>query len=127
MAYTNTETDTGIRWIDGRPVYCKTFRGAYLVDGDGNGTVLGYISDLGEVVRFDGYVRRADSDTIMSLNYPYFNNSQQMIAVNVRNDGAAVSYTHLDVYKRQSLLTGCGARGSRTCCACRFAGRTDFH
>lgn len=88
MAYTNTETDTGIRWIDGRPVYCKTFRGAYLVDGDGNGTVLGYISDLGEVVRFDGYVRRADSDTIMSLNYPYFNNSQQMIAVNVRNDGA---------------------------------------
>ena len=40
------------------------------------------------MVRFDGYVRRADSDTVMSLNYPYFNNSQQMIATNIRNDGA---------------------------------------
>ena len=88
MVYTGVEKDTGLRWIDGRPIYCRTFRGAHLVNGDTNGTVLGYIDDLGEVVRFDGYVRRADSDTVMSLNYPYFNNSQQMIAVNVRNDGA---------------------------------------
>ena len=88
MVYTSAEKDTGLRWIDGKPIYCKTFRGAHLVNGDGNGTVLGYIDDLGEVVRFDGYVQRADSDTVMSLNYPYFNNNQQMIAVNVRNDGA---------------------------------------
>lgn len=88
MVYTGVEKDTGLRWIDGKPIYCKTFRGAHLVNGDGNGTVLGYIDDLGEVVRFDGYVRRADSDTVMSLNYPYFNNSQQMIATNIRNDGA---------------------------------------
>lgn len=88
MVYTGAEKDTGLRWIDGRPIYCKTFRGAHLVNGDGNGTVLGYIDDLCEVVRFDGYVRRADSDTVMSLNYPYFNNSQQMIATNIRNDGA---------------------------------------
>lgn len=88
MVYTSAEKDTGLRWIDGKPIYCKTFRGAHLVNGDTNGTVLGYIDDLGEVVRFDGYVRRADSDTVMSLNYPYFNNSQQMIATNIRNDGA---------------------------------------
>ena len=87
MVYTGAEKDTGLRWIDGRPIYCKTFRGAQSAGGDGNGYVIGMIGDLAEVVRFDGYIKRADSGTIMPLNYPYFNNSQQMTAVNIADGG----------------------------------------
>lgn len=87
MVYTGVEKDTGLRWIDGRPIYCKTFRGAQTKAGEGNGYVIGTIDDLAEAVRFDGYVKRADSGTIMPLNYPYFNNSQQMTAVNIADGG----------------------------------------
>lgn len=87
MVYTGAEKDTGLRWIDGKPIYCMTFRGAQSAGGDGNGYVIGTIDDLAEVVRFDGYIKRADSGTIMPLNYPYFNNSQQMTAVNIADGG----------------------------------------
>ena len=86
LVYSTAESDTGLRWIDGRPIYCKTFRGSQLTNG--GGTVIGTIEGVEEVVRFDGYIQRADSDTIMPLNYSYYNNAQQMCSVNLSNVGA---------------------------------------
>ena len=87
LVYTSAETDTGLRWIDGKPVYCKTFRGSQANDGNANAQIIGYLDDHAEVVRFDGYVQRSDSGTIMPLTYAYFNNMQQMISVFVNSSG----------------------------------------
>lgn len=86
LVYSTAESNTGLRWIDGRPIYCKTFRGSQLTNG--GETAIGTIEGVEEVVRFDGYIQRVDSDTIMPLNYSYYNNAQQMCSVNLRNDGA---------------------------------------
>ena len=91
LIYTSAETDTGLRWIDGRPVYCKTFRGSQANDGNAsNPQIIGYIDDLAEVVRFDGYVQRSDSGTIMPLTFAYFNNAQQMITTAINSNGGVV-------------------------------------
>lgn len=86
MTYTQAESDTGMRWYDGKAVYVRVFSGTQLADG--GETVVGTIAGVGEVVRFDGYIQRADSDTMMPLTYSYYNNAQQMCSVNVRSDGA---------------------------------------
>ena len=89
FAYTEEETDTGMRWYDGKPIYCRVFAGTALTVG-GN-TAVGSIPGMAALVRIDGYVQR-DSGGYFPVVCAYPFNNAQMIGVSVGNDSNVYVY-----------------------------------
>ena len=83
FAYTEEETDTGMRWYDGKPIYCRVFAGTF-TNGGVAGMVIGSIPDIETLVRVDGCVKRNQGSLYpISFAYP---NSQENLTVNVMAD-----------------------------------------
>ena len=90
MRYTQTENDTGMRWYDGKPIYCRVFTGSTLTNSAG--TTIGTISGVDALVRIDGYIRRAADGDMFPANFAYYNNPQQMLGVKLGVNGEVVVY-----------------------------------
>jgi len=56
--YKTTEQDTGTKWIDGRPIYSKTYNMGVLATGIVSQTHG--ITGLDFVLEYKGYIKRAD-------------------------------------------------------------------
>ena len=89
MAYATTEKDTGMRWIDGKAIYCRVFTGTTLTDG--GMTLVGNISGMDALIRGDGYGKMATGGFV-PVNFAYYNNMQQMLTFNIANDGGVYMY-----------------------------------
>ena len=90
MRYTQAENDTGMRWYDGKPIYCRVFTGSTLTNSAG--TTIGTISGVDALVRIDGHIRRAADGDMFPANFAYYNNSQQMLGVKLGVNGEVVVY-----------------------------------
>ena len=90
MRYTQTENDTGMRWYDGKPIYCRVFTGSTLTNSAG--TTIGTISGVDALVRIDGHIRRAADGDMFPANFAYYNNPQQMLGVKLGVNGEVVVY-----------------------------------
>ena len=90
MRYTQTENDTGMRWYDGKPIYCRVFTGSTLTNSAG--TTIGTISGVDALVRIDGHIRRAAEGDMFPANFAYYNNPQQMLGVKLGVNGEVVVY-----------------------------------
>lgn len=66
-SYFTTETDTGMKWIDGKTIYRQVISST---TGNANQTkVVATISDLGEIVDLRGYLRTTTQS--VPLNFVY--------------------------------------------------------
>lgn len=90
MRYTQAENDTGMRWYDGKPIYCRVFTGSTLTNSAG--TTIGTISGVDALVRIDGHIRRAAEGDMFPANFAYYNNPQQMLGVKLGVNGEVVVY-----------------------------------
>ena len=90
MRYTQAENDTGMRWYDGKPIYCRVFTGSTLTNSAG--TTIGTISGVDALVRIDGHIRRAADGNMFPANFAYYNNPQQMLGVKLGVNGEVVVY-----------------------------------
>ena len=90
MRYTQAENDTGMRWYDGKPIYCRVFTGSTLTNSAG--TTIGTISGVDALVRIDGHIRRAADGDMFPANFAYYNNPQQMLGVKLGVNGEVVVY-----------------------------------
>lgn len=52
QSYLTTEVDTGATWIDGKPIYKKTF--SFTLDNAGTTTVNHGISNFGTLIKYEG-------------------------------------------------------------------------
>lgn len=89
MQYSTGERDTGMRWYDGTPVYCRAFTGTALTNG--GSTIIGAIPNISALVRVDGYVQR-DSGGYFPATFAYYGNLNQAVGVNVGNDDNVYVY-----------------------------------
>ena len=90
IRYTQAENDTGMRWYDGKPIYCRVFTGSTLTNSAG--TTIGTISGVDALVRIDGHIRRAVEGDMFPANFAYYNNPQQMLGVKLGVNGEVVVY-----------------------------------
>ena len=90
IRYTQAENDTGMRWYDGKPIYCRVFTGSTLTNSAG--TTIGTISGVDALVRIDGHIRRAADGDMFPANFAYYNNPQQMLGVKLGVNGEVVVY-----------------------------------
>lgn len=90
MRYTQAENDTGMRWYDGKPIYCRVFTGSTLTNSAG--TTVGTISGVDALVRIDGYIRRAADGDMFPASFAYYNNPQQTLGVKLGVNGEVVVY-----------------------------------
>ena len=89
MTYTQAESDTGMRWIDGKAIYCRVFTGTSLISA--GGTTVGTIADMDALVAVQGYAL-ATQGTRVPVNFAYYANTQQMFTVNVWSDGTVHAF-----------------------------------
>ena len=54
--YAVAAENTGVKWIDGRPVYRRILTGTSLTDA--GSTTIGNIGPVDVIIRLDGFVRR---------------------------------------------------------------------
>ena len=73
MDYSTSEQDTGCKWIDGKPIYKKTFS---FTLANAEATIVNHgISNFGLLIRFEGAVVQSDTKnvpiprTLSNLNY----------------------------------------------------------
>ena len=85
MTYSTQETDTGMRWYNGKAIYCRVFTGTSLTNN--GGTDVGTITGINALVAVQGYAL-ADTGARFPVNFAYHNNPQQMLSVNVQASGA---------------------------------------
>lgn len=85
MTYSTQETDTGMRWYNGKAIYCRVFTGTSLTNN--GGTNVGTITGINALVAVQGYAL-ADTGARFPVNFAYHNNPQQMLSVNVQASGA---------------------------------------
>ena len=73
QSYSTTEVDTGATWIDGKPIYKKTF--SFTLANSGPTTVNHGISNFGLLIKFEGAVVSSSTKnvpvprTLTDLNY----------------------------------------------------------
>ena len=89
MTYTQAESDTGMRWIDGKAIYCRVFTGTSLISA--GGTTVGTIADMDALVAVQGYAL-ATQGTRIPVSFAYYANTQQMFTVNVWSDGTVHAF-----------------------------------
>ena len=89
MTYTQAESDTGMRWIDGKAIYCRVFTGTSLISA--GSTTVGAIADMDALVAVQGYAL-ATQGTRVPVNFAYYANTQQMFTVNVWSDGTVHAF-----------------------------------
>lgn len=60
QSYSETEVDTGATWIDGKPIYKKTF--SFTTSGSNTNTSVQHgISNLGVIVDYNGMLRQSST------------------------------------------------------------------
>lgn len=64
-SYSTSEINTGKKWIDGKPIYRKTFSGT-TVPGD---YIIGSIGTYNSIVKIEGVIRNQADGNILPLNY----------------------------------------------------------
>lgn len=89
MTYTQAESDTGMRWIDGKAIYCRVFTGTSMISA--GSTTVGTIADMDALVAVQGYAL-ATQGTRVPVNFAYYANTQQMFTVNVWSDGTVHAF-----------------------------------
>lgn len=87
--YAVAAENTGIKWIDGRPVYRRILTGTSLTDA--GSTTIGNIGPVDVIIRLDGFVRRPTGG-LQTFGFAYYANPQQMVTANVTKEGDVVVY-----------------------------------
>ena len=63
--YSTTETKTGETWIDGKPIYRKSFSGTSIPSDN----IIGYVTDCDEVVSILGAIKNANDGNWLPVSY----------------------------------------------------------
>lgn len=82
--YSTSESDTGMRWIDYKPIYRKVVNFGALPNASSKAVNHG-ISNLDTVVNFYGIVLNASTGDRLSLNVPSPSGTQYDILTTVTN------------------------------------------
>jgi hypothetical protein len=80
MSYSTTEQKTGGKWIDGKPIYKKTF---YSATNWANYAIIGNIPNIGTIVTIKDITGQSDNKYIQNFG--------------MNNDGTQASYSNVDV------------------------------
>lgn len=82
-SYFTTETDTGMKWIDGKTIYRKVVTDT--TNSTANEKNVTIASGVSECIKFDGWIEFTTASKF-SLNY-YINSSSYAITYNDINNG----------------------------------------
>lgn len=82
--YSTEEQDTGLKWIDGKPIYQKTF--FFTTPASGAISTPINISSVSSIISIDGLVNNG-----VPLNFTYDNNYYTKTWGGVSNGGASVN------------------------------------
>jgi len=82
--YSTSETNTGKKWIDGRPIYRKVIIGTTTISS-GNYTVAHDISNLGDIVDFKYYSWQNSTTMFIGSTSPLDGSDKLSVYINGNN------------------------------------------
>lgn len=88
--YSETEQDTGLKWIDGSAIYQKTINTGVLPNNASNDIAHG-VSNMGIVLQLFGFAVRPSDNTLLTL--PHVNNANLNNQIQVMVVGAYIRVT----------------------------------